>query len=230
MGEQHQVVECKHDYALASFTSMCAPLLSTTFFGPTSWYAYLAQHQDVYVEACESYQKQSYRNRCRIAAPNGIQQLTIPVEASHDTVLNIKDVRLSSHGEWPRKHWNALKTAYGESPFFIYYADDIHALLHQQHKFLWDFNMQIIHTLCQLIDIHPIIHETKSYEHTPTQFTDYRNMIHPKQQTVSRQPQMSPYYQVFAQRLGFIPNLSILDLLFNMGPESILTLINKIPS
>ena len=185
----------------------------------------------------DSFIKQTYRNRCVIAAPNGPQALTIPV--SHDTDKPLtRDIRISDHGEWRRLHWNALQTAYGESPFFEYYADDLHPFFEQRWEFLYDFNMEITLTLCQLLDIHPHITSTEQYTpaagisgddetdggctHPSASLTaDFREVIRPKHPLPDPDFCPRPYYQVYAARHGFLPNLSILDLLFNEGNESI---------
>ena len=214
-------------------------LLSTTYFGPIQWYQKLYRAEYVEIEQWESFQKQTYRNRCLVATTNGVLALTVPVE--HSTSNLIKDIRISDHGNWCRLHWNALQSAYGESPFFEYYQDDIRPFFERPQvgasagmshwKFLLDFNEEIRQKMCELIDIHPSVTYTKEYipeeslstSHPPL-FTSYRTVISPKH------PQDDPdflskrYYQVYERKHGFLSNLSILDLLFNLGPESILYL------
>lgn len=215
-------------------------LLSTTYFGPVQWYQKLRRYERVMVERMDSFVKQTYRNRCVIAAPNGPQALTIPVSHDNDKPLT-RDIRISDHGNWRRLHWNALQTAYGESPFFEYYADDLHPFFERQWEFLYDFNMEITLLLCQLLDIHPTITPTDKYfpnksnhseysETTPSlwegqggyqDYSDFRDVIHPKHPLPDPDFTPKPYYQVYTSRHGFLPNLSILDLLFNEGNESI---------
>ena len=113
-------------------------LLSTTYFGPVQWYQKLYRSDEAEIEQWESFQKQTYRNRCLIAAPNGIQALTVPVE--HTVSPLIKDLKVSDHGNWRHLHWNALQSAYGESPFFEYYQDDIRPFFEKRWTFLLDFN------------------------------------------------------------------------------------------
>ena len=194
-------------------------LLSTTYFGPIQWYQKLYRAEKVLIERCESFQKQTYRNRCLIATTNGIQALTVPVER---TVNLIKDLRVSNHGNWRHLHWNALKSAYGESPFFDYYQDDIRPFFEQRWDYLFDFNEAIRAKMCELLDIQPSVSYTKEFIVNITK--DYRSAIRPKHPEPD--PDFTPkrYYQVYEQKHGFLPNLSILDLLFNMGPESILYL------
>lgn len=197
-------------------------LLSTTYFGPIQWYQKLYRAEHVEIEQWESFQKQTYRNRCLIATANGVQALTVPVE--HGDSPLIKDIRLSDHGNWRHLHWNALQSAYGESPFFDYYQDDIRPFFERHWTFLLDFNEEIRQKMCELIDIQPNVSYTEGFIPEESPLTSYRTAISPKH------PQDDPdflpkrYYQVYEQKHGFLPNLSILDLLFNMGPESIFLL------
>lgn len=194
-------------------------LLSTTYFGPVQWYQKLYRADEAWIERCESFQKQTYRNRCMIATTQGVQALTIPVErptAAHST---IKDVRISDHGDWRRLHWNALQSAYGESPFFEYYEDDLRPFFERRWTFLFDFNEEIRQQICKLIDICPQVRYTNDYVKESN--NDYRNTIQPKHPAPDATFLPRPYYQVYRQKHGFLPNLSILDLLLNMGPESI---------
>jgi hypothetical protein len=213
-------------------------LLSTTYFGPIQWYQKLYRHDSVVIEQYESFQKQTYRNRCIIATTQGPLALTVPVER-HPTL--IKSLRISNHGNWRRNHWNALVSAYGDSPFFDYYQDYLRPFFEEpsgEPPYLIDFNQSILQCVCSLLDIQPDV--SLSTQFTPTQhsklngeadsslFTlhssliqDFREAIRPKHPVPDPDFQPRPYYQVFQQKHGFLPNLSILDLLFNMGPEAI---------
>ncbi len=194
-------------------------LLSTTYFGPIQWYQKLYRAEHVEIEQWESFQKQTYRNRCLIATANGVQALTVPVE--HGDSPLIKDIRLSNHGNWRHLHWNALQSAYGESPFFEYYQDDIRPFFEKHWTFLLDFNEEIRQKMCELLDIQPNISYTKDFVLEESPLTSFRTAISPKHP--QDDPDFTPkcYYQVYEQKHGFLPNLSILDLLMNMGPESI---------
>jgi hypothetical protein len=192
-------------------------LLSTTYFGPVQWYQKLYRSDEAEIEQWESFQKQTYRNRCLIAAPNGIQALTVPVE--HTVSPLIKDLKVSDHGNWRHLHWNALVTAYSESPFFEYYQDDIRPFYERRWDYLLDYNEAIRTKICELIDIQPKV--TLTGEYSRSSDNDYREAIRPKHSAPDPDFTPRPYYQVYQQKHGFLPNLSILDLLFNMGPESI---------
>ena len=195
-------------------------LLSTTYFGPVQWYQKLHRADHVLIEQWESFQKQTYRNRCMIATTNGVQALTVPVERI-TSAPTIKDIRISDHGNWRHLHWMALQSAYGESPFFEYYQDDIRPFFEQRWDYLVDFNEAISLKMCELIDIQPQVARTTEFSPDSIDLTDYRSAINPKHPAPDADFSPKPYYQVYAQKHGFLPNLSVLDLLFNMGPESI---------
>ena len=192
-------------------------LLSTTYFGPVQWYQKLHRAEMVEIEQWESFQKQTYRNRCEIATTQGIQALTVPI--IRGTSPRIKDIRISDHGNGRHLHWNAIKSAYGESPFFDYYQDDIRPFFEKRWDYLLDFNEAIRETMCELVDIKPKVGYTTAYQQAA--IADFREGINPKHPAPDPDFTPKPYYQVYAQKHGFLPNLSILDLLMNMGPESI---------
>ena len=192
-------------------------LLSTTYFGPVQWYQKLHRAETVDIEQWESFQKQTYRNRCEIATTQGIQALTVPIIRGTSPLM--KDIKISDHGNWRHLHWNAIKSAYGESPFFDYYQDDIRPFFEKRWDYLLDFNEAIRETMCELVDIKPKVDYTTAYQQAV--IDDYREGINPKHPALDPDFTPKPYYQVYAQKHGFLPNLSILDLLMNMGPESI---------
>ena len=126
---------------------MTTALLQTTYFGPVQWYQKLKRYDHCVIEQYDSYQKQTYRNRCVIATANGLQALTVPVEVGGKKE-EVREVRISDHNQWRRVHWNALQSAYSESPFFEYYADDIRPFFEQKYEFLIDFNEAIRQKMC----------------------------------------------------------------------------------
>ena len=205
-------------------------ILSSTYFGPVQWYCKLNTYDKILLETCDNYIKQTYRNRCYIASPNGIQALSIPVERPEENPLTktkMKDIQISNHGNWRHIHWNALVSAYGESPFFEFYADDLRPFFEKEWKYLLDFNMDICQKMCELLDINPNIEKTDSFITDVTGIDDFRDSINPKHPSEDDDFEAKVYYQVYRERYGFQPNLSILDLLCNMGPEGIFWLKSK---
>ena len=192
-------------------------LLSTTYFGPVQWYQKLYRTEEVFIERCESFQKQTYRNRCIIATTNGLQALTVPVERDQGDLIS--SLRISDHGNWRHLHWQALQSAYGDSPFFEYYEDDIRPFFTERNwERLVDYNDAICRKMCELLDIQPNYELCTMHDELTK---DFRTSINPKHPLPDLDFAPRPYYQVYRQKHGFLPNLSILDLLFNMGPESI---------
>lgn len=200
-----------------------ASLLSSTYFGPIQWYQKLHRMPCI-IEQHDHFVKQTYRNRCVIATANGTQTLTVPIERYDGTKCPMRDIRISDHGNWRHLHWNALVSAYGETPFFEFYADDLRPFFEKHHTFLFDLNLDIMHTMCQLLDVRPQVTLSEQYIVLPSEddaVVDFREAIRPKHPLPDADFNPTPYYQVRAQRHGFLPNLSILDLLFNEGPEGI---------
>ena len=202
-------------------------LLSSTYFGPVQWYQKLNRHAQCLIERHESFIKQTYRNRMVIATANGPQTLSIPV--THDRSMLITDIRISDHANWRHVHWNALASAYGESPFFEYYQDDIRPFYERKWDFLFDFNCAIMHKMVELLDLRPNVGFTTGYVSAEKcgnndEMADFRESIRPKKPCEDADFLPRRYYQVYEQRHGFLPNLSILDLLFNEGNESVLYL------
>ncbi len=198
---------------------MTTALLSTTYFGPVQWYQKLYRHDHVLLDVHEHFLKQTYRNRCLIATTQGVQALTVPVERTDDQVIG--KVRLSEHGNWRHQHWQAISSAYGDSPFFQYYEDDLRPFFFSHEwELLVDYNEAIRRAMCSLLDIQPRVDFTTEYL-CAGPFCDYRSVISPKHPLPDDSFTPRRYWQVFEQKHGFLPNMSILDLLCNMGPESV---------
>ncbi|ERK38221.1 WbqC-like protein [Segatella baroniae F0067] len=205
--------------------------LSSTYFGPVQWYQKLNRHAHCLIERHDNFVKQTYRNRMVIATTNGLQALSVPVTTDGDALSKtpMRDVRVSDHGHWRHIHWNALCSAYGESPFFEFYQDDIRPFFERRWDFLFDFNMAITAKMCELLDIQPDYRPTTAYQPAAGDGRleaddDFRDVIRPKHPLPDPSFEPRRYYQVYEQKWGFQPNLSILDLLFNEGNEAVLYL------
>ena len=211
-------------------------LLSTAYAPPVSYFVKLYKYATsgrIALEGCEHYIKQSYRNRCCILGPNGVQSLTIPVELPQGTKTPIREVRISDHGAWRHLHAQALRTAYGASPFFEYYADELLPFYERRYTYLWDFNSDLLHTLLSLLQLDVAWCATEDFipphsTDAPTELCDLRYSLNPKSVEAIPGVQLRPYYQLHLARRGFVEDLSIFDLLFEMGPESLLVLRDSV--
>jgi len=189
-------------------------LFTTAFLPPVDYFLAIAKSDNVLIEAHENYQKQSYRNRCEIVTSQGVQVLTIPVLHAHTgQSAPIADVEIEYRTPWQTKLLRALRTAYATAPFFIYYFDELSELVMRRHDTLLEYNTALLQFLLRTFKIERHLAYTQSYETKPSDIIDLRATFHPK--TV--RPERLHYYQVFADRLPFYPNVSVIDLLFNEG-------------
>ena len=195
-------------------------LLSTAYFAPISYYSrLLSDDSTVIIEKHENYSKRSYRNRCTIYTANGLLDLVVPVVKSDKPKIPVTEVEISYDTPWQKLHFKAIESAYRRSPFYEFYIDDLMIFFNQRHRYLYQFNMQILRTVCDLIRAPLQIQESAHYIKSVAEgITDLRNSIHPKQNQLTTDS-LPRYTQVFANKWGFKPNLSILDLLFNVGTE-----------
>jgi len=185
---------------------------------PISFFTAMSNSGEVLIEQHDFYRKQTYRNRCVIASAQGVLNLTVPVENGNRPGQLMKDVRISEHGNWRHLHWNALESAYMNSPFFMYYQDDLRPFFERRWDYLIDFNTEITQVLIDLCHVKAALTRTQVYnKEYPGNVQDLRALIDPASQPSA---DTRPYWQVFSRKNGFQPNLSILDLLFNMGPET----------
>ena len=189
----------------------------------------------VFIEAKENYQKQSYRNRCRFYAADGVQTLSFPIVHEGGThKIPISDIRIDWSKPWLHQHKKAIISAYRTSAFFEYYQDELFAILDRKHEKLLDLNMDILRFILEKIGIASELHLTEDFSRDgQVTFNGYdlicddmREVIHPKRKNsvLADLKLEKPYFQVFAARHGFMPDLSSMDLLFNEGPDSILYL------
>jgi len=205
-------------------------LLSSAYLGPIQYYAKIVSYPQILIERYETYHKQSFRNRCIILAANGLLDLSIPVLEGPRAKAPMSDLQLSYDHNWQQIHWRSITSAYKNSPFFDYYADDLAPFYHERKwKYLIDFNSGIQDVILEEINYKPVIGYTNSYiksGNTTDGTDDFRYSIHPKphRQSIDDHFQATPYPQVFNAQSEFAPNLSILDLLFNEGPEALTVL------
>lgn len=197
-------------------------LLSTAYFAPIRYFSKLASYPEIYIEQHENFVKQTYRNRTVILGANGLISLIVPVEKGRAQKIRIKDLRIAYDEEWQRNHWRTIFSAYNSSPFFEYYADDIEPFFQKKHEFLFDFNQQITETILEALDMEANFIFTEDFEQIPESCLNFREQISPKLHLIQpdRHFEAQPYTQVFSEKFGFVPDLSILDLLFNEGPSA----------
>lgn len=194
-------------------------LIEAQYFPPVQYFAMLVQASEVQVEAQEHYQKRSYRNRCRIAGANGEIRLSVPLEKGKNEQMPIQEVQIAYRKNWHSEHWQSIRSAYGKAPFFEFYAEEIKPILYAKPDCLLEFNLSLTRKFLELMQLDTQLRLTEAYQHqAPEGCLDLRNAIHPKQPKLDFQA--AAYPQVFLERHGFLPNLSILDLLFCTGPQS----------
>ena len=192
-------------------------LIETQYLPPIDTFLQVIQYPEVLFESCENYQKRSFRNRCDIATANGVLSLTIPLESGKNAQQLIKDVRIANTDRWQAQHWQAIRSAYGRAPFFEHYQDYFLPFYEKPYDFLFEFNYELFLVIKKLLKMNITISLTTSYEkeYNPETIVDLRNKI--SNRSTPFAPTFQKYPQVFEDRHGFIPNLSILDLLFCMG-------------
>ena len=219
-------------------------LLTTAYFPPVSYFAAMAQEMSglisrrgdgsslelspsvVYIEACENFQKQSYRNRCQFYGADGVQSLFVPIKHEGGThKIPICDLKIDYKTPWVQQHQRAIVSAYRTSAYFEYYQDELFEILERKYERLFDLNLALIKFFIEKTGIKTDLRLTEDYILEP-EMDDLREVIHPKRtNTILADLGLEkPYFQVFAQKHGFQKDLSIMDLLFNEGPDSILFL------
>jgi hypothetical protein len=198
-------------------------LLPTAYFPPAHFFAAMVHLPVVEIEAWEHYQRQTFRNRCNLYAAGGVENLTVPVERNVRPKTPVRDIRIAWHMPWQIKHFRAIESAYRRSPFYEFYIDDLKSFFEEKPVTLLEHNTRILETLCKLTDIPVRICPTSSYQAGPSpEIWDLRLLAEP---SISNNGlplwfQPEPYEQVFSRRHGFQTNLSILDALFHLGPDT----------
>lgn len=211
-------------------------VISTAYLGPVSYYASIfsvlygkdfdttkEKQSLVIMDVHEHYRKQTYRNRCRIASASGAADLSIPVIKKGDKCAT-KDIEISYTENWQLIHWRTIEAAYNSSPFFEYLKDDYLPLYQTKTKHLIDFNAKLHEVISDHLGLALPFTLSSDYVEETSGMTDYRDAFSPKREC---DLPFVKYYQVFEEKNSFLPDLSIIDLLFNMGNESILTLISQ---
>ena len=188
-------------------------------------------YDKVLIEQSENYLKGSYRNRCHLASANGLIRLTIPLLKGKNEQQPIKDVQIAYFDSWPPNHWQTIQSAYGRAPFFEFYEEELKDLILSKPKNLFSFNLSMLNWILDQLGIEKKYDLTNHYQRNYTlPIADFRNCIFPKKSRQKKDDSFKPalYNQVFEEKNGFIPNLSILDLLFCTGPEARLILEKSI--
>lgn len=204
-------------------------LLSTAYWPPIQYLSKFELHNSITIEQWEHYEKKTYRNRCIIYGPNGIQSLNVPIAKGPTQKTITKDARISYDTKWQLNHLNAIKTAYNSTPFFEFYIDDLIPIFEKKHTFLLDLNTEILNICMQWLNIDMNYALSTEYKQDGN-FDDLRSLIAPKNTNESSDMLFNAveYIQGFEVRHGFMPNLSVLDLVFNLGGEARINLLRTI--
>ena len=188
------------------------------YLPPIEYFSKILIHTgNIILENAENFQKQSYRNRATIHSPNGKLDLTVPVIKGSKSHTKVKDVKISYDFQWQRLHLMGLQTSYRSSAYFEYYEDDLIIFYEKKWHFLYDYNEEMLHLILKFLKLKIEFKYTEIYAKSSPFYADFRDSIHPKKNSLDN---FKPYFQVFEDRNGFLPNLSIVDLLFNQGPQS----------
>src|ERR1700761_5026151 len=186
-------------------------LLPMFYLPPVEYFTKLKSYAtDVVIEREEHFPKQTYRNRADVYSPDGKLSLVVPVVKGSKNHTKVKDVRISYDFAWQRLHWMSLQGCYRSSAYFEYYEDDFAQFYHQQYEYLFDYNEALLQFILKAIKLPLTIQHTETYEALYPNLTDHRNDFSPKREFNFGQ---KPYFQVFEDRMGFMHNLSIVDLL-----------------
>jgi hypothetical protein len=194
-------------------------LIATAYFPPIEYFAYLAKAELAKIEVHETYAKQTYRNRCHIYSPNGVQALSIPIHKTNGNHTKTIDIKISEHYDWKSHHWKSIKTAYNASAFFMYYENELLEAINFFSLNLVEYNTHLLNFILNEIGLHSDINFTNEFIKEAENIVDLRMDLSPKINKPHYEE--ARYYQVFEEKHGFMSNLSILDLLFNEGPNTL---------
>lgn len=199
-------------------------ILTTAYLPPIQYLAKLVSYKNVVIEVNESYSKQSYRNRCVVLTCNGLLSLTIPVIKSNGNNTLTKDIRIDNSTNWQKNHWKAIESAYRNSTYYDFVADILNPYYNKKENFLIDLNCKIVNEILAFMGISKLLINSNEFiKNVSEDVDDFRTSIHPKTQhhLMDNTFQQIKYYQAFNDRFDFYPNLSIVDLLFNEGLDSL---------
>ncbi|MDG1477470.1 MAG: WbqC family protein [Vicingaceae bacterium] len=193
-------------------------VFASNYLAPIEYYYQLIKSEEAIIDTFENYIKQTYRNRCQILSPNGVQNLTIPLVKARQKKRTNK-VQIAYDDNWRKIHWKSLESSYRSSPYFEYYEDDFYPYYHEkEYEYLVDFNAALQNKIIELLNLEIVVTQSEYYAENVPQKNDFRTLISPKNKSTLN---FTKYIQVFGDRNGFNPNLSILDLLFNEGPNAV---------
>jgi hypothetical protein len=194
-------------------------LIELQYMPPVAFFQLCGQSSAIELDQHEHYTKGSYRNRCTIAAANGPLALSVPLQKGKHQQRPIREARISYDFDWQHQHLEGIRSAYGRAPFFEHYAEGLFPLLEKRQAYLFDFNLELLHFLLAALQMEVGVGLSQGYAPSGalSEGRDWRGHISPKKTALFVQ---KPYVQVFADRFGFLPNLSIIDLLFCMGPAA----------
>jgi hypothetical protein len=195
-------------------------LLSTAYFPPVQYISLIANAEETFIEKEENYIKQTYRNRCNILSANGVLTLSVPVKRGSLHKVYIKDIEIDYSKRWQHNHLAAITSAYKSSAFFEFYFDSIRKVIGNNHRFLLDLNLCALIELLNIMKIRSQVTYTSYFEPVANEPYDFRYQIIPKSKISKSDFLAKKYFQIFPGQTGFIPNLSIIDLLFNTGPDA----------
>jgi len=197
-------------------------LLSTAHFPPIQYFCKVIDQESFFIESKENYQKQSYRNRFNIFGANGPITLSVPIEKGRSPGYQIREAKIDKSIDWQKIHQKSIQSAYRHSPFYEFYYDDFKTYWEMPVKYLFDLNLNILMKVFEVLELSTDIRETDDFHKKyPHDFNDFRELIHPKV-LWSEDTDFIPreYIQNFSDRHGFQANLSILDLIFQTGPDA----------
>ncbi len=196
-------------------------IFSTAYFPPLSYFSSLLKAKEVLIEHHEHYFKQTYRNRAEIYGANEMLLLAIPVDHQNLFSIPIKEVRISYRERWQKIHWRSIESAYRNSPYFEYYEDELSVFYEKEYEFLCDWNHDLLMHVLKILGMDKKISFTESYQEQHEDVSDLRNEFIPGKKLTTAKFSEVQYKQVFSDRHGFIPDLSILDLIFNEGHKAL---------